>query len=216
VTAPLKAEALAFASEVSPDARRSGAVNTLVFDSLEPGAPARGENTDIPGIVRAFGERGLERIEGVAQVLGAGETAASVAIAAQRLGASRVEIFARRPDRAEALADRLGTDVAGRPLADWRPGADTAFVGDTVPGGYAPTADPGPVPAAAALLSAAYHPWPTPLAELWLGAEAPVVTGLDMLLHQAVLQVRLFGGSAIDEPLPNEADVVEAMRAALS
>lgn len=79
-----------------------------------------------------------------------------------------------------------------------------------------PTTDPGRVPAGAALLSAAYHPWPTPLAELWLGAEAPVVTGLDMLLHQAVLQVRLFGGSAIDESLPNEADVVEAMRAALS
>ena len=149
VTAPLKAEALTFASEVSPDARRSGAVNTLVFDSLEPGTPARGENTDIPGIVRAFGERGLERIEGVAQVLGAGETAASVAIAAQRLGATRVEIFARRPERAEALAERLGGGVAGRSLADWRPGDDAALVGDTVPGGYAPASDPGPVPAGA-------------------------------------------------------------------
>ncbi|WP_193127791.1 shikimate dehydrogenase family protein [Gulosibacter sediminis] len=216
VTAPLKAEALAFASEVSADARRSGAVNTLVFDSLEPGAPARGENTDIPGIVRAFGERDLERIEGVAHVLGAGETAASVAIAAQRLGASRVEVYARRPERAEALAERLGDGVTGRTLADWVLGDDTAFVGDTVPGGYALANDIGAVPAGAALLSAAYHPWPTPLAERWQDASAPVVTGLDMLLHQAVLQVRLFGGDAIDEPLPNEAEVVEAMRAALS
>lgn len=215
VTAPLKAEALAFASEVSEDARRSGAVNTLVFDSLEPGAAARGFNTDIPGIVLAFAERGLTRLDGVAHVLGAGETAASVAIAAQRLGAGRVEIYARRPERAAALAERLGAGVTGHDLREWRIRPGTALVGDTIPGGYAPAADTGD-PDTAVLLAAAYDPWPTPLAARWQAAAAPIVTGLDMLLHQGVLQVRLFGGNTIDEPVPNEREVVAAMRAALS
>jgi shikimate dehydrogenase len=216
VTAPLKAEALAFAGSVSEDARRSGAVNTLVFDSLEPGAPARGENTDIPGIVVAFAERGVTELRGTAQVLGAGETAASAAIAAQRLGAECVEVYARRPERARALAERLGADVTAHALADWRVGREVALVVDTVPRGYSPEehllGDLGDT----ALLSAAYDPWPTPLAERWLAAEAPVVTGLDMLLHQAVYQVRLFGGAPIDEPVPNEPAVLERMRAALA
>ena len=54
------------------------------------------------------------------------------------------------------------------------------------------------------LLDASYHPWPTPLAASW--GSGSVASGRDMLLWQAVEQVRLMTGR---EPS------VDAMAAAL-
>ena len=39
-----------------------------------------------------------------------------------------------------------------------------------------------------------YDPWPTPLADGAEAAEVPLVSGLDLLVHQAVLQVELMTG----------------------
>ena len=44
----------------------------------------------------------------------------------------------------------------------------------------------------AALLDVSYHPWPTPLARDWPGRI--IASGRDMLLWQAVEQVRLMTG----------------------
>jgi shikimate dehydrogenase len=43
-----------------------------------------------------------------------------------------------------------------------------------------------------------------------------VHSGLGMLLHQALIQVRVFVSGDPFEPLPDEADVLEAMRGALA
>jgi shikimate dehydrogenase len=50
-----------------------------------------------------------------------------------------------------------------------------------------------------------YDPWPTPLARLAEAEGATLVSGLDLLVHQAALQVELMTGS----PAP-----LETMRAA--
>lgn len=215
VTAPLKAEALEFAAEVSEDARRTGAVNTLTFDQLAPGTPARGENTDVPGILAALAEHGASQLDGIVQILGSGQTAASAALAALRAGSGSVEVYARRPEQAEQVAARLGSNVSGHDLADWRPHGEVALVVDTVPGGL-PQPDELDVPEGILLLSAAYDPWPTPLATAWPGAADRVITGLDMLAHQARFQLRLFTGRHIDEEIPNEAEVFARMRETLT
>ena len=49
----------------------------------------------------------------------------------------------------------------------------------------------------------------------WARAGHPVHTGEGMLLHQAVLQVRIFVGGDPATPLPAEDAVVGAMRACL-
>lgn len=41
------------------------------------------------------------------------------------------------------------------------------------------------------------------------------LSGAGMLLHQAVLQIRLFATGDVDEPLPDEDGVVAVMRRAL-
>lgn len=213
VTAPLKAEALAFAQTADPLAELTGAANTLVFETLDPAAPAHAANTDVAGIVAAFGGLGLAG--GHVDVLGAGGTAVSAVAAAAQMGAQQVRVFARRPDAAAELAAELGPKFAGvqlraADLASWQPD-DAAAVIDTIPGGC--PVRPDLQGTDAPLLSAAYDPWPTELAKVWAGR---VIPGTEMLLQQAVVQVRLFSGRAIDEPLPNESAIVQEMRVALN
>ena len=67
----------------------------------------------------------------------------------------------------------------------------------------------------ATLLDVAYSPWPTALAAQWFAAGGTVVHGLEMLLHQALLQVRIFVNGDPGEPVAREDEVLRAMRAAL-
>jgi shikimate dehydrogenase len=74
----------------------------------------------------------------------------------------------------------------------------------TLPGDAArPWAALAPV-ARGALLDASYHPWPSVLADHW--GSSVIASGRDMLLWQAVEQVRLMTG--LEPP-------VDLMRAAL-
>jgi shikimate dehydrogenase len=57
------------------------------------------------------------------------------------------------------------------------------------------------------LFDAVYDPWPTPLAAAAQRAGCPIVSGLDLLLAQAVHQFELF--THVDAP-------IAAMRAALA
>jgi shikimate dehydrogenase len=48
------------------------------------------------------------------------------------------------------------------------------------------------------LLDVAYDPWPSVIASVWQSGGGAVVPGLEMLLYQAVEQVRLFTGRGDD------------------
>lgn len=213
LTMPLKPEALALADDVERLAARAGAVNTLL---LGPDGRRFGFNTDIGGIVRALGDVGVHGIRhGV--LVGGGATAASALVAMAELGAARVEVCVRDAGRAASVVDlghALGLIVEARPLARIGEATGADLVISTVPGGT----DLGLVPsrelAAAPLLDVAYAPWPTALAAAWSGRGGTVANGLGMLVHQALLQVRVFlTGDPLAE-LPDEAGVLEVMRRA--
>jgi shikimate dehydrogenase len=53
------------------------------------------------------------------------------------------------------------------------------------------------------------------MATVWLKQQRPVVSGIDMLIWQAVAQLRIFVGGNPNEELPNEIAVLEAMRHAV-
>jgi len=210
LTMPLKEEAFRAATTRDAHAERTGAVNTLLL-----GRQVAGYNTDVGGIIDALSEAGVTAVRSV-RILGAGATAASALVAVAELGAERVEVAARRPERAAgllALGDRLGVAVASRALDDATFDADLTIA--TLPSGTVLPAEVAEAMAArgGTLFDAAYAPWPSALAVAW--GDGAVVSGLGMLLHQAVRQIRIFRRGDPLEPLPREADVVAAMRAAL-
>jgi len=100
VTVPHKAEALAACEQVEDLARRIGAVNTIRLDGLV------GRNTDGPGFLRSL----PVKEPGLAVILGAGGSAAAVAVALADVG-WKVEIYNRTRSRAESLAALIGGAV---------------------------------------------------------------------------------------------------------
>ncbi len=210
VTMPLKEEAFRAAHEIDRFAELTGAVNTLLL-----GETRRGFNTDVPGLVDAFGENGITGVS-TARVLGAGATAASAVVALAELGAARIEVRARRPERAAPLlllGERLSVEVIADTLDANVSSVDATVA--TLPSGT--VLDDGVAARLArsggALLDAAYAPWPSALASVW--GDAPVISGLLMLLHQAVRQVRIYTSGDPDAALADEAAVVAVMRSAL-
>ncbi|MBL6834589.1 MAG: shikimate dehydrogenase [Candidatus Nanopelagicales bacterium] len=216
LTMPLKEVVLDVVEDVDDRARRVHSANTVwrTADS----SSWRATNTDIPGICSALGDVGVDRLERV-RILGAGATARSAVAAVAEMGAVSIVVHARRPEAADEvvrLARDLGCSSRGEDL-DVQWGEDDLLI-STLP------ADAGAPWAAAldadrightALLDASYHPWPTPLAQAWArhAPVAPVASGRDMLLWQAVDQVRLMTGAVTDA---NLARVAQVMRSALS
>jgi len=205
LTMPLKRAVIPLLDEVSPTALAVDAVNTVLF---HPDGRRTGDNTDVPGLLAALRERGVERV-GSAAVLGAGATASSALAALGQVCDGPVTAYVRGPERAaqmSALGERLGVPVVTAP---WERAAE-AFAApltiSTTPAG-ATDGLAGAVPAAPGILfDVLYHPWPTALAAAWSARGGTVLGGLDLLVHQAVLQCELFTGV---RPAP-----LAAMRAA--
>jgi shikimate dehydrogenase len=212
LTMPLKEVAFRAADAVDRRAALTGAVNTFVP------ADRRGFNTDVGGIVRAVREAGIDGV-GTGRIVGAGATARSALVALAELGAHEVDVAARRPE-AVALLAGLGAEMGVRVTAS--PLAAAAFAPvpltlATLPGGAEldPAVARRLAEAGGLLSDAVYGHWPTRLADAWAVAGAPAQDGLGMLLHQALLQVRVFVAGDPEAPLPDEDAVLAGMRLAV-
>ncbi|WP_331377181.1 shikimate dehydrogenase [Sinorhizobium chiapasense] len=119
ITHPCKQAIISFLDELAPDARRLGAVNTVVLK----GGRRYGHNTDWWGFAEGF-RRGLPDADlGSAVQLGAGGAGVATAYAALSLGLRRLTVFDREPERAQSLAEMLSPIF---PEADVLPGTDLA------------------------------------------------------------------------------------------
>jgi len=206
LTMPLKRVALEVADEVSPVAAAIGAANTLVFSGDRPRRHRRAENTDVLGLVAALREAGLDRV-GRAVVLGAGGTAQAALAALRELGEPEPTVLVRDPARTadlRAAADRLGVRPAIRGGLPDVPLPEADLVLSTLPGGVADPLRTQRWGAGTVVLDVVYAPWPTPFAAAGLAAGCRVVSGLAVLLHQAVAQVELMTGR------PGPVDVMRA------
>lgn len=203
VTMPLKTAVIQYCDELSETARVTGAVNTV----YPRGEKVLGDNTDVIGIVNALLHAGLkpnpERDEPA--VIGGGATAISALTALHKLGYRRASVYARSLHKlgsVQEAADRLGVQLSTVALAEF-PAEQKARrhnpVISTLPARAADewasqlsglkgaSATHRPV-----LLDVAYNPWPSVLASAWEANGGTVVSGLEMLLYQAVEQVLLF------------------------
>ena len=222
VTVPHKHAALALADELSEVAREIGAANTLVFaegradagtgegagneggvGKTGVGKRIHAHNTDADGFLAALPESPQGRR---ALVLGAGGAARAVVWALEREGAE-TDVWNRTATRAEEICAELG----GKPVADPDQGSYELIVNTSAAGlgGEDPFEH---LPLAAAQFSPdqtvvdmVYGDVPSPLLTAAAAAGATVVDGIEILVQQGALSLRIWTG--------REAPI-EAMRAA--
>ena len=192
LTMPLKAAVLPLLDAASPMVETVGAANTVL---LRDGRRV-GENTDVPGMAAALAAHGVGPVDR-AVVLGGGATARS-ALAALSTLTDSVRAYVRDPARHQGLqsvAAATGVDLQIEPWARAGDGLGAPLVVSTTPAG-ATDGLVAKVPlTVGTLFEVLYDPWPSSLAAAWQARRAPVVDGLDLLVHQAVLQVLLMTGT---------------------
>ena len=135
-----------------------------------------------------------------AAVLGAGATALLRAGRARPDLRRRGHRYVRGPDarRGDAGLGRAAGRVRYGPR-DWADAAEALhapLVIATTPAGAADALAAAVPDRPGTLFDVLYEPWPTPLAAAWAERGGAVVGGLDLLVHQAVLQVELMTGRA--------------------
>jgi shikimate dehydrogenase len=205
LTMPLKRAVIPLLDGISDTAASVEAVNTVVFTD---DGRRLGDNTDIPGMVAALRERGIEQVDSAA-ILGAGATASSALAALARICTGEVVAYVRSEARAAEMrqwGERLDVEIR---TADWADAAEALrapLVIATTPAGATDALAHAVPERPAALFDVLYDPWPTGLAARWSMIGGAVVSGLDLLVHQAVLQVEQMTGRT---PAP-----VDAMRKA--
>ncbi|MDO4898940.1 MAG: shikimate dehydrogenase [Rothia sp. (in: high G+C Gram-positive bacteria)] len=222
VTMPLKSAVVRHVDELTPFAQVLGVVNTVYWRQDTEGKFSwYGDNTDVSGIVNALRQAGFEGVPLSPAVIGGGGTASAALAALRTMGARSVRVFVRNASRVRGLvkvASRLGMKVEILPLADF---AHTYGNYDitvcTLPAGaadqllsHAETKEAG------FLLDVSYDPWPSALARNWEQAGGNVTSGLEMLMYQAVDQVKLFTAHPRSSALPRQEQVLAAMRQAVA
>lgn len=210
VTMPLKDAFVPFMDDLSARVQRLGALNTIV---VRDDGTLYGENTDIDGLVQALADFGLTGST-QSMILGSGNTALAAIEAAAELGVKELTLVVRSASRATdavQLAKALGLQTSVREISS----IDTAMastlgamplVFSTLPPRAADAWVEKIGAGSGILLDVAYDPWPSALAQAWGGT---VISGLHMLVHQAVEQVRLFASGSWEES--RRMDVTNAM-----
>jgi shikimate dehydrogenase len=217
LTMPLKRAVMAMLAGIDPWAAGVGAANTVLFGTEDGGW--RGANTDVPGLVEvlrtagfgittsgAAGPHGTPSDgappERAPWILGAGATGCSALAALAAIGCPEAVVAARRPGAVagdvQAVAGRLGIAVEVRPWSELAGALAAPVALATTPAG-ATDAIAADLSAerrslSGVLLDVVYSPWPTALAAAWLAAGGRVVGGIELLVEQALGQVRLMTG----------------------
>jgi 3-dehydroquinate dehydratase/shikimate dehydrogenase len=179
VTIPYKVAMLDRVDDVSPLARRVGAINTLRID----GVRWQGDNTDVHGFLEPLESR-LPLTGARASLVGAGGAARAVAIALASRGAL-VSVHARRNQSAAAVADLVSGSVGAWPPN--RGGWDLLV--NCTPLGMHPLVDGTPLDeaqlSAGTVYDLVYNPPVTRLLREAAQAGCATIGGLEMLVGQA-------------------------------
>lgn len=175
VTIPLKARALELADGQSPEARAVGAANVLKLQ----GDLLIAHNTDVLGIRKVL-ETHLASPAGGAVIAGTGGSARAAVIALRDFGYSRIAILSRDSARAAAFC-RSFQDVPGLEAAG--PSVTPALWINATPVGAIPAAMRAKL---RLVFDFTYRPDPTPLVRESLENGCAAVTGLSMLVWQAL------------------------------
>ncbi len=185
VTIPYKKDVIPYLDELSPEAQRLGAVNTIV---RRPNGSLIGHNTDYFGFRYLVRDSGLQVMGKKVLVLGSGGASNTAVAVLRELGANVVIISRTGENNYENL------DLH----------ADAAVIVNTTPVGMYPDTGRSPLsldgfPALEGVLDVVYNPART---RILLDAERRglvAVNGLEMLVAQAKQSAEWFTGTKIDD-----------------
>jgi len=191
LTMPLKREAVPLLDTEDDWVRLSAVCNTVLID---PDGRRHGLNTDVTGALMVLGEHGDRPVDR-AVVLGGGATAASVLLALAEHGTRHATLVVRDPARADETVRVVrthprGPEVEVRGLDDVTAArVDADVLVSTVPASAQVPELLAAVAEVPLVFEVVYQPWPTPLAEAASRSGHAVISGLDLLVAQAVNQV---------------------------
>lgn len=194
VTMPHKTEVAELLEDLSEDARRLRAVNTIVAGS----DGLTGHNTDAPGFERfLLRDAGFDPAGRSALLFGAGGAARAVALALARGGLASLTVVLRDPARADPLRETIEdfeTHLAVVPF-DAAPGVPAELVVNATPLGAAGERLPlPPMSPEVVAIDLLYRPTRTPLQVAALEAGGAAFGGIGLLLNQAALSFELWTG----------------------
>ncbi len=208
-TMPHKSALLAHMDGLSADARKLGAVNTVVVRK----GKLYGHNTDGVGFIRALENRGIAFSGTPAVLLGAGGAARSVALKLADAGCA-VTVCCRHVERAKPLLD-LSPRIRAVPFA--RMGevlGDCCLLVNCTPLGMEGIAEQfasfdflDALHPAASVCDLIYRPFTTALLGQADKRGHAIMNGLGMLIHQGICALELFLEKALD--VQKMADVSE-------
>ena len=218
VTAPHKLAVMDLIDEVTPLARRVGAVNTVI----NRGGRLVGDNTDVHGfaasLTAAFPSIELSHVV----LLGAGGAARAVVMAIETLGAIEIVVWNRDRTRAERLCEEVAPDLL-RPIDSTLESLRSELHGATLlinatPLGWKRGEHPIPLefldrlPESAVVTDLVYRDTDLLVAarERGLGA----LDGLGMLVHQGARGLELWTGLAAPVDVMMAAAIAERARRA--
>jgi shikimate dehydrogenase len=218
VTVPHKEAVLPYLDEISEEAQRVGAVNTI--HHVE--GRLIGYNTDVYGILTSLRETaGLQTLPETVAVLGASGAARGVVYGlCTQSEVEEIRVFNRTPDKAENLAREMSrytrAKIVGLPLHSDTLKVDLADAGlliNATSVGMHPHPDESPVGDGASLhpgmtvYDIVFNPLDTLLMQQARAAGAKVVGGIEMLVYQGARSFEIWTGTY---------PPVDVMKAALS
>lgn len=197
LTMPLKVHILPLLDELTPSARLSNAVNTVIVTD----GRLTGHNTDGIGYMQSVADAGFDIIGKKMTLLGAGGAATAICVQAALDGVSSIDMFKRKNaswDTAEQFCQRISRETSCKvQLYDLNDSqqlaasiSESAILTNATNVGMAPQTDVSPIPDASMLHSSLivsdiiYNPKETLLLKQAKSMDCPCFNGLYMLLYQ--------------------------------
>ena len=189
ITIPHKVDALKRVHELDPNARRMGAINTIV---VKADGSLKGFNNDGFGYIQSLldAKPDWRADAGPITVLGAGGAARAVVLSLADRGAREIRLLNRTQDKALALANEFGGPIRALPWDARHEALEGAalLVNTTSQGMHGNPAlelNLSKLPVEALVSDVIYVPLETPLLAAARLRGNPTVNGLGMLLNQA-------------------------------
>lgn len=209
ITIPHKQDIIPLLTEVSEDAVKIGAVNTVW--RTESGW--KGTNTDIEGFVAPLQTMSRDWTQVIPTVLGNGGAARAVIVGLLNLGCSEVHVVGRNPDKLARFYQswqHVPSIASQIKIHNWDnlksllPSTDLLI--NTTPVGMSPKIDASPIDANlmekvksnAIAYDLIYTPNPTKFLKLAQEQGATAIDGLEMLVQQGVSALKIW----LKQPVP--------------